>query len=108
MADANVLVRSTTEKPDFVLEHFELELDPKNPGMLRATTLQLPTADAWRNISAKTSYTNKNLVLSGVILDQENQIRLFALDASHIAARSLEMVVDASLAGGTIAGSLGL
>ncbi|PYJ89606.1 MAG: hypothetical protein DME70_01810, partial [Verrucomicrobia bacterium] len=108
MADANVLVRSTTEKPDFVLEHFELELDPKNPGVLRATTLQLPTADAWRNISAKTSYTNKNLVLSGVILDQENQIRLFALDASHIAARSLEMVVDASLAGGTIAGSLGL
>ena len=108
ISDANVFVRSTTEKPAFVLEHFDLELDPKNPGVLRAATLQLPTADAWHNISAKTSYTNKNLVLSGVVLDQENQIRLFAFDASHIAARSLELVLDASLAGGTIAGSLGL
>jgi hypothetical protein len=108
IANANVLVRSTTEKPDFVLEHFDLELDPKNPGALKAATLQLPTADAWRNISATTSYTNKNLVLSGIVLDPANQIRLFAFDASHIAARSLEMVLDASLAGGTIAGSLGL
>jgi hypothetical protein len=108
IADANVLVRSTTEKPNFVLEHFELELDPKNPGALKAATLQLPTAEAWRNISAQTSYTNKNLVLSGVVLDQQNQIRLFAFDASHIAARSLEVVLDASLAGGTIAGSVAL
>jgi len=108
VTDANVLVRSTTEKPDFLLEHFEIELDPKNAGVLKAATLQLPTADGWRNISAKTSYTNKNLVLSGVVLDQENQIRLFAFDASHIAARSLEVVLDASLAGGTIAGSLAL
>ncbi|MFL6590074.1 MAG: hypothetical protein ACJ8M4_07880, partial [Chthoniobacterales bacterium] len=108
IADANVLVRSAADKPAFVLEHFELELDPKNPGTLKAATLQLPTADAWRNISAKTSYTNKNLVVSGVVLDQENQIRLFALDASHIAARSLEVVLDASLAGGTIAGSIAL
>jgi hypothetical protein len=108
VADANVFVRSTTEKPDFLLEHFELELDPKNPGVLKATTLQLPTADAWRNISANTSYTNKNLVLSGVVLDRENQIRLLAFDASHIAARSLELVLDASLGGGTLAGSLAL
>ena len=108
IGDANVLVRSTTEKPDFVLEHFDLELDPKNPGILRAATLQLPGADAWQNISAKTSYTNKNLVLSGVVLDASNQIRLLALDASHISGRSLEVVLDASFAGGTIAGSLGL
>ena len=108
VVDANVLVRSATEKPDFLLEHFGIELDPKNAGTLTATTLQLPTADAWRNISAKTSYTNKNLVLSGVVLDHENEIRLFAFDASHIAARSLEVVLDASLAGGTIAGSLAL
>jgi translocation-and-assembly-module (TAM) inner membrane subunit TamB-like protein len=108
IGDANILVRSTTEKPDFVLEHFDLELDPKHPGVLRAATLQLPGADAWRDISAKTSYTNKNLVLSGVVLDEGNQIRLLAFDASHIAARRLEMVLDASFAGGTVAGSLGL
>lgn len=108
IGDANILVRSTTEKPDFVLEHFDLELDPQHPGVLRAAALQLPGADAWRNIVAKTSYTNKNLVLSGVVLDETNQIRLLAFDASHISARRLEVVLDASFAGGTIAGSLGL
>ena len=108
VSDVNVLVRSTTEKPDFVLEHFALELDPKNPGELRAAVLQIPNADAWRNIAAKTSYTNKNLVISGLMLDEQNQFRLIAFDASHIAARRLETVLDASLAGGTVAGSLAL
>ncbi|PYI93436.1 MAG: hypothetical protein DME97_06800 [Verrucomicrobia bacterium] len=109
ISDANLLVRSTTaEKPDFVLEHFDLGLDPKNPGDLRAAVLQVPNADAWRNVAAKTSYTNKNLVVSGLVLDEGNQFRLIAFDASHIAAGSLEVVLDASLAGGTIAGSLGL
>jgi hypothetical protein len=108
VSDANVLVRSTTEKPDFVLEHFAVNLDPKNPGELRAAVLQIPNADAWRNISAKTSYTNKNLVISGLALDQQNQFRLIAVDASHIAARSIEVVLDASLAGGTLAGSIAL
>lgn len=108
ISDASVLVRSTTEKPDFVLEHFTLELDPKNPGELRAAVLQIPNADAWRNIAAKTSYTNKNLVISGLVLDEQNQFRLIAFDASHIAARRLEMVLDASAAGGTVAGSLAL
>jgi hypothetical protein len=108
LSDINLLVRSTTEKPDFVLEHFTLELDPKNPGELRAAILQIPNADAWQNIAAKTSYTNKNLVISGLKLDEQNQFRLIAFDASHIAGRRLEMVLDASLAGGTVAGSLGL
>jgi len=108
ISDVSLLVRSTTEKPDFVLQHFSLALDPKNPGELRAAILQIPNADAWRNISATTSYTNKNLVISGLKLDEQNQIRLIAFDASHIAGRSLEVVLDASLAGGTVAGSLGL
>ena len=108
VSDANLLVRSTTAKPDFVLEHFSLELDPKNPGELRAAILQIPTAEAWRNVSAKTSYANKNLVISGLVLDERDQFRLIAFDASHISSRSLEVVVDASLAGGTVAGSMAL
>jgi autotransporter translocation and assembly factor TamB len=108
LSDINLLVRSTTEKPDFVLQHFTLELDPKNPGELRAAVLQIPNADAWQNIAAKTSYTNKNLVISGLKLDEQNQFRLIAFDASHIAGRRLEVVLDASLAGGTVAGSIAL
>ncbi len=80
----------------------------RKPGALRAATLQIPNADAWRNIAATTSYANKNLVISGLKLDDQNEFRLIAFDASHIAARSLEVVLDASLAGGTVAGSLAL
>jgi autotransporter translocation and assembly factor TamB len=108
LSDISLAIRSTTENQDFILEHFDLELDPKGPGELRATALQIPAAEPWRNISAKTSYTNKNLVISGLVFDEQNQFRLIAFDASHIAARSLEVVIDASLAGGTVAGSVGL
>jgi autotransporter translocation and assembly factor TamB len=108
LSDISLHIRSTTEKHDFVLEHFNLQLDPKSPGELHAALLQIPAAEPWRNISAKTSYSNKNLVISGLALDDQNQFRLIAFDASHIASRSLEVVLDASLAGGTVAGSLGL
>ncbi len=81
---------------------------PRKPGELRAAILQIPNAAAWRNVAAKTSYTNKNLVISGLILDEQNQFRLIAFDESHIAARRLEVVLDASAAGGTVAGSIAL
>ncbi|MCA1658382.1 MAG: AsmA-like C-terminal region-containing protein, partial [Verrucomicrobiaceae bacterium] len=108
LSDINLHVRSTTASQDFVLEHFDVDLDPRNPGEVRIATLQIPSAPPWRQIAAKTSYTNKNLVISGLVLDEENQIRLIAFDASHIASRSLEVVLDASLAHGTVVGSLAL
>lgn len=107
-SEINLRVRSLDEKQDFALEHLDLELDPKNPGELRVATLQIPSAPVWHQIVAKTAYTNKNLVISGLVLDEENQFRLIAFDASRIASRSLEVVLDASLAHGTVAGSLAL
>ncbi|MEP6699519.1 MAG: translocation/assembly module TamB domain-containing protein, partial [Verrucomicrobiota bacterium] len=77
-------------------------------GELRMAALQIPDGGPWKNISAQTSYTNKKLVISGLVLDSANQFRLIVLDASHIAERSLEVVLDASLAGGTVAGSAAL
>jgi autotransporter translocation and assembly factor TamB len=108
LSGINLHVRSVLEAQDFVLEHLDVDLDPHNPGEIRIATLQLPNAPAWRGVSGRTSYTNKNLILSGLVLDDTNQIRLLAFDASHIAARSLEVVLDASLAGGTVAGSAAL
>lgn len=108
LSDINLHVRSVLQTQDFVLEHLDVDLDPRNPGEIRIATLQLPNAPAWKSISGRTSYTNKNLILSGLVLDDANQIRLLAFDASHIATRSLEVVLDASLAGGTVAGSAAL
>jgi autotransporter translocation and assembly factor TamB len=108
LSDINLHVRSTDEKQDFVLEHLDVDLDPKKPGDLHLATLQIPNAPAWKNVSARTSYANKNLILSGLVLDAENQFRLIAIDASRIRTRSLEMVLDATLAHGTVAGSVAL
>jgi hypothetical protein len=108
LSDVNLVVRSTKQEADFILEHFDLDLDPKNPGELRIAKLQLPNGPAWRSISGHTSYTNRNLILGGLKLDDENQIRLLAFDASRISSRSLEVMLDASLAGGTVTGSAAL
>jgi len=108
LSDVSLLIRSTKQEQDFVLEHFDIDLDPKNPGELRIAKLQLPNAPPWQGISGRTSYTSKNLILGGLILDDQNQIRLLAFDASHIRSRSIEVVLDASLAHGTVAGSAAL
>ena len=108
ISDINLAVRSTTEAQDFVLEHFDSRAGSETSWRASRDGPANPDGRAWRNIAAKTSYTNKNLVISGLVLDDQNQFRLIAFDASHIAARSLEVVIDASLAGGTVAGSIAL
>ncbi len=108
MSDINLRVRSGDNGQDLTVEHLDLNLDPKNPGEFRIGTLQLPGTSAWKNISARTSYTNKNLVLGNLVLDEENQFRLLAIDASKLRSKSLELVIDATVAGGTVAGSVAL
>ncbi|HEY2614216.1 MAG TPA: hypothetical protein VGI42_00775, partial [Chthoniobacterales bacterium] len=93
LSDVNLIVRASPH--DFVVEHLDLDLNPQNPGALRIGRLQIPAAPAWKNLSAQTSYTNKNLILSDLVLDDENKFRLIALDASHIRAKSIEVVLDA-------------
>ena len=106
LSDVNLLIRTMPQ--EFILQHLDLDLDPHNPGELKIAKLQIPTAPAWKNISAETSYRHKNLILRGPTLDDENQFRLIAFDASHIASKSLEIALDCSLAHGTVAGSAAL
>ena len=108
LTDVNLHVRAIVAAQDFILEHLDLELNPEGPGELRARKLQIPSRPAWLNLSAQTSYANRNFILSGLVLDSDNQIRLLAIDASHIKAKSLAFALDTSLAGGTFTGSLAL
>lgn len=108
LSDFNLLVRGSTREGDFVLEQFDLELDPDRPGELQIAKLQLASGPSWKSIAGRTSYTNRNLSLGNITLDEQNQIRLLAFDASHIAAKSIDVMLDASLAGGTVTGSAAL
>ena len=108
IADVSVLVRSTTSAQDFVLDDFDLELNPEGPGELRIQKLQVPALPAWTKLSAATSYAKKKLIISGLVLDEANQIRLLAVDGSRIRQQSMELALESSLAGGTISGSVAL
>ncbi|MEP6936728.1 MAG: translocation/assembly module TamB domain-containing protein [Chthoniobacterales bacterium] len=106
LSDVSLTVRTTPH--DLVLEHIYLDLLPNKSGELRIAKLQIPSGNAWMNVATQTSYTGKNLVVRGLALDNKTQIRLLDLDASHIDEKKLEVVIDASLAEGTLAGSVGL
>ncbi|HEY0369879.1 MAG TPA: translocation/assembly module TamB domain-containing protein [Chthoniobacterales bacterium] len=108
ISNVNVLVRAASAVQDVVLEDFNLALDPNTPGELRIRKLQLPSIAAWTNIAAQTSYTNRNLVLRGLALGQQDQIRLLGVDASHIDEKKLNLTIDSTIAGGTTTGSIAL
>jgi hypothetical protein len=104
--DANVVFRSSPQ--DFVLQRLDLELNPTTPAELHIAKLQLPTVPAWKDISGRASYENKNLVLRDVVLDDANKFRVIGVDASRIAQHRIGIAVDASLAGGTAVANAGL
>src|SRR5206468_5253887 len=60
LADATLIVR---ERPnDFVVEHADLDLNPRTQGELRIGRLQLPSGESWSRILGQTSYTDKNFI----------------------------------------------
>ncbi|MFL6539086.1 MAG: hypothetical protein ACJ8JD_13005, partial [Chthoniobacterales bacterium] len=104
--DVNLTFRAQPQ--DFVLQGFDIELDPKNPGTISIAKLQLPTTPAWTRVAGRTSYANRDLIINDLVLDDADRFRLVAIDASKIRAKMLGVSLDASLAGGTISGTVDL
>jgi hypothetical protein len=103
LADVTLVIRN---KPnDFVVEHVDLDLNPRSPGDVRIEKLQLPSGDGWSRISGKTSYSNKNLALRDLILSDQEQIRLLNVDASRIDDKTLEFKLDCAISGGQLSAS---
>jgi autotransporter translocation and assembly factor TamB len=106
LADVTLIVRN---KPnDLVVEHVDLDLNPRRPGDVRIEKLQLPSGDNWSRISGQTSYANKNLVLRDLILSDQEQIRLLNIDASRIDTRTLGLKLDCAIGGGQLSASAAL
>jgi hypothetical protein len=91
----SVVVRN---KPsDLVLEDFNLELDPRAPGALSVSKLQLPSGQNWSGVTGTTSYTARNLFLRDIALDDRTKIPLVNLDASNIRAHTLGFKIDVAI-----------
>lgn len=100
IADATLIVR---DKPhDLLIEHVDLDLNPRTAGELKIDKLQLSGGQGWSHLSAQTSYANKNLVLQNLVLNDQDRIRLLQIDASKIDAKRLAIQFEAALGEGTI------
>jgi autotransporter translocation and assembly factor TamB len=106
LSDATLIVRDSPR--DFVIEHVDLDLNPRRSSELRIEKLQLPTEQSWTNITAQTSYANKNLILRGLTLNDQDKIGLLNIDASHINAKQLGIRLEATIGGGRVSGSAAL
>ena len=106
LADATLIIRESPN--DFVVEHADLDLNPRAPGELRIGRLQLPPGDSWSGISGQTSYTNKNFVLRDLALSDQEQIRLLNIDASRIDSKALAVKLDGAVGGGQLSVSAAL
>jgi hypothetical protein len=104
LVNATLIVRAAPR--DFAVEHVDLDLNPHNPGELRIDKVQLPAGQSWTEISGQTSYTNKNLIVRDLTLNDQERIRLLNIDASKIAAKTLSMNLDALSGAGTVSGSI--
>jgi TamB, inner membrane protein subunit of TAM complex len=106
LGDTTLVIR---DKPnDFVIEHVDLDLNPRAPGDVRIEKLQLPSGDSWSKISGQASYANKNLVLRDLVLSDEEQIRLLNVDGSRIDDKALGLKLDCAIGGGQLSASVGL
>jgi hypothetical protein len=106
LADVTLVIRN---KPnDFVVEHVDLELNPRSQGEVRIEKLQLPSGDSWSRISGQASYANKNLVLRDLVLSDQEQIRLLNIDASRIDDKTLGLKLDCAIGGGQLSASAAL
>jgi hypothetical protein len=106
LTDVTVVIRNRSNA--FVVEHVDLDLNPRSPGEVRIEKLQLPSGDSWTRISGQTSYANKNLVLRDLILSDQEQIRLLNVDASRIDTKTLVLKLDCVIGGGQLSASAAL
>src|SRR5262249_38001286 len=106
LADATLIVRESPN--DFVVEHADLDLNPRAPGELRVRRLQLLSGDSWSTISGQTSYTDRNFILRDLALTDQEQIRLLNIDASRIDSKALAIDLNCVIGGGQLSVSVAL
>lgn len=106
LADTTLIVRATPN--DFVIEHADLDLNPRARGEMRIAKLQLPSGDAWSGLSGQTSYANKTVIVSDLALTEQDQIRVLKIDASRIDSKALDVDFSGMIGGGQLSVSVAL
>ena len=80
-----------------ILKGLTLELDPARDGELRVGELVVPGLPDLHDVSARTSYRNRDLVISDLTLAPEVHIRTLGIDDSKLEQQLLAVSLDADL-----------
>src|SRR5437870_10081397 len=98
--NVTVIVRDPAH--DFIAENLSLDLNPRVPGALSVTLLQLPTGEAWTRVAGTTNYENRNLILRDVVLNEQTRFSLINADASRIREHTMALRLVGTLDGAPI------
>ena len=107
VTNANLMLRG--QPKDTVVRNFNIGLYPEKEGALRIDRLQIPNVHDWSDITATTTYANKNLFLHNLTLDEGHHFQTVNIDLSKAGGGKLAVEVKGSVGeGGTIEGNVGL
>ncbi len=105
---SNITLVIRDQPQDFVLRNLNLELDPRREGRFEIERLQIPNVHAWSHVSGTTSYTNRNLFVRSLVLDEQTKFQVVNIDASRIHSKALGLTINGEVSGGAIQGSASL
>ena len=104
MSNLNVTIRGQPQ--DTVVRNFNLGLYPDREGALRIDKLQIPNVHVWTDITATTTYANKNLFLRNLTLDQGHHFQTINIDLSKADGGKVTLQVAGSVGEGKIEGNV--
>lgn len=92
LENINVLIHTVPQ--DTTLEGLVFTLLPDRPGVLEIKVLDIPGIRRWTDISAATTFRNRNLLLEHLAIGPEIALREFNLDASQLDDARLGLGLD--------------
>ncbi len=104
----NINVTIKQQPQDMVIKNLNIGLYPKQEGRLAIDKVQIPGVNTWTDITATTTYANKNLFLHNLTLDQNNKFETVNIDASKAGQGKLGVNFKGALGGGDVASQMEL
>ncbi len=92
LENINVVIHNP--EGDTVLEGGELRLLPDRPGALKIRTLDIPGVRRWTDLSASTTFRDRNLRLTDLRVGREIALRVFNLDLTDLGNNELRIGLD--------------
>jgi len=98
----NFNITVTAEKNVTAVKGFSLLLDPNAVGYLRLARLQIPGVPVWENLSAETSYAQRNFFIKHLVLAPQLVLEEVNFDASQRTQHKGSVDLKANLFGGSL------